>query len=427
METPEKPPDLFESLAEWLLDQGLHDTSLEDLVSGLGRRLIAGGVALNRISAGSMILYPIHPGLGITWEAEDGNVNRSRMPFHVLATEEFKNSPFHYLFTENIAFMRFRLEEDEVEPEFPIFRSLRAAGVTDYLVMRHSYERTEKKLWTDMDAGAEGVSTAFATRRIGGFSDFEIAGLRKITRHFSLAYKQQEARELAETLLGTYLGAYSGDRVMDGLIRRGDGTDIDCVLWFCDLRGSTALADTMPREDFLAMLNEYFDHTAGAVLAHGGEVLRFIGDAVIAIFPFEDGARTPTDMARAAVATAREAIMRIDRRNANLPDADAAPIRFGISMHVGSVMYGNIGTDRRLEFSVIGAAANEVVRLEGLCKKLDTQVIASARFNEICTEPMVSLGAHPVAGVEAGLEAFMLLEFAPENIADNKIVPLPQG
>jgi len=95
METPEKPPDLFESLAEWLLDQGLHDTSLEDLVSGLGRRLIAGGVALNRISAGSMILHPIHPGLGITWEAEDGNVNRSRMPFHVLATEEFKNSPFH--------------------------------------------------------------------------------------------------------------------------------------------------------------------------------------------------------------------------------------------------------------------------------------------------------------------------------------------
>ena len=136
-------------------------------------------------------------------------------------------------------------------------------------------------------------------------------------------------------------------------------------------------------------------------------------------------------MARAAVATAREAIARIDRRNAELADADAPPIRFGISMHVGSVMYGNIGTDKRLEFSVIGPAANEVVRLEGLYKKLKTQVIASAHFNEICNEPMVSLATHPVAGVAGGLEAFTLPEFVPDGgqdqAADGNVVPLPKG
>ena len=153
-----------------------------------------------------------------------------------------------------------------MEPEFPIFESLREAGVTDYVAMRHSYNRHDKKLWTDIAPGVESVSTAYATRRIGGFSDFEIDGLRYITRHFSLAFKMQESRELAEPLLDTYLGAYSSEQVLDGLIRRGDGTEIDCVLWYCDLRDSTSLADTMAREKFLGMLNEYFDHTAGAVL-----------------------------------------------------------------------------------------------------------------------------------------------------------------
>ena len=431
MATSAQPPNLFESLAEWLLDQGISDTSLEDLIAGMGRRLVAGGVALHRISAGSIILHPVNPGLSITWEAAEDTVNRTRMPHHILATEGFKNAPFNYLFTENIPYKRFRLENGLMEPEFLIFESLREAGVTDYVAMRHSYNRHDKKLWTDIAPGVESVSTAYATRRIGGFSDFEIAGLRYIPRHFSVAFKMQESRELAETLLDTYLGAYSSEQVLDGLIRRGDGTEIDCVLWYCDLRDSTSLADTMAREKFLGMLNEYFDHTVGAVLDHGGEVLRFIGDAVIAIFPFEAGSRTPSDMARAAVATAREAIARIDRRNAELADADAPPIRFGISMHVGSVMYGNIGTDKRLEFSVIGPAANEVVRLEGLCKKLKTQVIASAHFNEIGNEPMVSLATHPVAGVAGGLEAFTLPEFVPDGgqdqAADGNVVPLPKG
>lgn len=180
------------------------------------------------------------------------------------------------------------------------------------------------------------------------------------------------------------------------------------------MRQSTALADRMPLDDFLAMVNDYFESTAGAVLDHGGEVLRFIGDAVIAIFPFEAERRPMADMARAAVATAREAAARIERRNASLAAAAHEPIRYGISLHVGSVLYGNIGTNDRLEFSVVGPAANEVVRLESLCKTLGATLVASERFAALYPEEMIYLGAHPVAGLEKGLEAHTLPDFRPE-------------
>ncbi|MDP7342383.1 MAG: adenylate/guanylate cyclase domain-containing protein [Alphaproteobacteria bacterium] len=219
-------------------------------------------------------------------------------------------------------------------------------------------------------------------------------------------------RDLGQTVLDTYLGSYSGGQVLDGLVERGDGNLIDCVLWYCDLRDSTALADKMALEEFLGMINDYFECTAGAVLDHGGEVLKFVGDAVVAIFPYDEDARPLANMVRAAVATAREALSRVDRHNENFKDSDRPPIQFGISLHIGSVMYGNIGIDRRLDFSVIGPAANEVVRLEDLCKKLHKPVVVSAGFNDSYTEELVPLRNHPAAGVEGGLTAFTLPEFA---------------
>ena len=185
-------------------------------------------------------------------------------------------------------------------------------------------------------------------------------------------------RDLGQTVLDTYLGSYSGGQVLDGLVERGDGNLIDCVLWYCDLRDSTALADKMALEEFLGMINDYFECTAGAVLDHGGEVLKFVGDAVVAIFPYDEDARPLANMVRAAVATAREAISRVDRR---------------------------------LDFSVIGPASNEVVRLEDLCKKLHKPVVVSAGFNDSYTEELVPLGNHPAASVEGGLTAFTLPEF----------------
>jgi len=248
--------------------------------------------------------------------------------------------------------------------------------------------------------------------------------LRALTLPLSFCVNANTTRELAKTVLDTYLGTHSGSQVLDGLIERGDGNLIDCVLWYCDLRDSTALADKMPLDKYLDMMNDYFECTAGAVLDHGGEVLKFIGDAVIAIFPYEEGTRPLADMAQTAVATAREAISRVDRLNESLKGTDRPAIRFGISLHIGSVMYGNIGTERRLDFSVIGPAANEVSRLEDLCKKLHIPVVVSSNFSETYSAELVPLGNHPSAGVEGGLTAFTLPEFDPQADIDK---PYSQG
>ena len=282
--------------------------------------------------------------------------NERSRPRNKLTSPEFQNAPFFHAAKNNIPFERYYLEDDDTASAFPILERLRAQGVTDYLVAFHSYGREDEILWADLPPGLQGIISSFSTRRIGGFNDREIDYLRALTRPLSLSVKASTTHELAQTVLDTYLGTYSGGQVLDGLVERGDGKLIDCVLWYSDLRNSTALADSMPLDNFLAMINDYFECTAGAVLEHGGEVLRFIGDAVIAIFPYEEETRPLVDMAHAAVATAREAVARVDIYNEKLAGTDRPSIRFGISLHIGSVMYGNIGTDRRLEFSVICSA-----------------------------------------------------------------------
>ena len=409
---------MFDATVQWLMDQGLQEVSLEEIARGLGKRLVAGGIPIHRISIGGMLLHPVFGAMDISWEAQSDTARYEKFPRSGFMSQEFQDAPFFYVIVNNIRLKRFHLEEGETDPTFAIFDKFRAQGVTDYVVSFHPYGREGKFLWAELPSVVPGVTSAFSTRRYGGFTDQELAYLEALTWPLAMCVKASTTHELAQTVLNTYLGNYSGSQVLDGLVERGDGKLIDCVLWYSDLRDSTALADKMPLEEFLAMVNDYFECAAGAVLDHGGEVLRFIGDAVIAIFPYEKDTRPIVDMARAAVATAREAIARVDRRNDSIDGSDRPLIRFGISLHVGSVMYGNIGTERRLEFSVIGPAANEVVRLEDFCKKLKTQVVASSSFNDVYPEEMVPLGTHPAAGVEGGLTAFTLSEFGPGSKDD---------
>lgn len=395
------------------MDQGLREIPLGELVAKLGERLVAGGVPISRIAVGGMILHPIYGAIDVTWDTTNREARIERMPRSVITTESFQKSPFFDALANRIAFKRYRLEDPDLAPDYSILQRFRDDGVTDYLVFDHSFGREDAVLWADLPPGMQGVVCSFSTCRIGGFTDDEIAYLEALTRPLALSVKVRTTNDLARTILDTYLGTYTGGQVLDGLIERGGGKLIDCVLWYADLRNSTALADKLPLDEFLAMSNDYFGCTAGAVIDHGGEVLRYIGDAVMAIFPFEGNTRPAVDMARAASATTREAIARVDRRNAAL-DRDAPNrIRFGVAMHVGQVMYGNIGTEKRLEFSVTGPAANEVVRLESLCKSLGTPVIASKSFSEIYSGQLVHLGTHPAAGLQRGLDAFTLPELQP--------------
>ncbi len=411
-----KPPTspMFDQLGTWLMDSGLKETSVEDVVQGLGRRLIEGGVSLHRISLGGMLLHPVFGALDVVWNAQDDRVVSRMMPRSIVTNEEFQNSPFFWAISRQIRYHRFELGAGPTEPDFPIFDQFRTDGVSDYLLFFESYGRSDELLWVDLPPGIEGVILALSTRRIGGFSAFEIDYLKALMRPFALCIKSITTQLLAKELLDTYLGRYSGNRVLDGVVQRGDGGTIDCVLFYCDLRSSTKLAETLSLEQYLALINDYFDCTAGAVADHGGEVLKFIGDAVMAIFPIEAGNRPAVDMCRAAVQAAQEAFGRAEQRNRNAA-GDGASIHFGIALHRGRVMYGNVGTDRRLDFTTIGPAVNQVTRLEGLCKKLGSPLLASENFMADHNGELVPLGTHVLAGMDQPTGVFTLPDLAPRD------------
>jgi adenylate cyclase len=221
----------------------------------------------------------------------------------------------------------------------------------------------------------------------------------------------------AEELLKTYLGEGTGARVLAGQTKRGEGEKIHAVIWLCDLRGSTRLSETMPVEDFFRSLNEFFDCTAGAVLEHGGEVLSYIGDAVLAIFsiggterPLGEACFREEGACAAALAAAWDARARVKVLNQRRERSGESRLHFGLAIHVGDVMYGNLGVVQRMQFTVVGAAANEAARLADMCKDLERWVLVSSAFPRCFPNQMVSLGHHFMRGVDAPQEIFTLID-----------------
>jgi adenylate cyclase len=249
-------------------------------------------------------------------------------------------------------------------------------------------------------------SVSLTTRRPGGFIDHDIAEIQRLLHPFALIMENFNGRDLAKTLLETYLGRISGAKVLDGQIKRGDGEELDAVIWFSDLRDSTPLSRTLGERRFLELLNDYFESTAGAVLEHGGEVLRFIGDASLAVFP--TAGEPPRAACLRAVAAARSARTRVRAANARRLAAGLPEFASGIGLHLGRVLYGNIGTPERLEFSVIGAAANEAARIEALCKETGTDIVLSQTVAAALEEKLSSLGRFELRGVAQPMAVYAL-------------------
>jgi len=244
-------------------------------------------------------------------------------------------------------------------------------------------------------------AASFATRRAGGFAEAVIAALRQVATALARIAEIYAHLRKTRNILDAYLGPQAGEKVLQGQIKRGDGQDLHAVIWFCDLRDSTPLADSMGRQDFLRLLNDYFECVLGPVMERGGEVLRFIGDAALAIFPI--GSQSVAEACSQAAGAAKEAISRMETRNRGRD----VPLRFGVGLHLGDVMYGNIGTPSRIEFTVIGAAANEAARIESLCKVLKVPLIASEKVvKHLSRGEWKSLGRHALRGVGNEMELF---------------------
>lgn len=228
---------------------------------------------------------------------------------------------------------------------------------------------------------------------------------------------EPDRQRSAEILLKTYLGERTGERVLAGRTRRGEGDKIHAVIWLCDLRDSTWLSQSVPLEEFFRSLNEFFDCTASAVLEHGGEILSYIGDAVFAIFaiggtdrPLREACFREEGACAAALAAARDAKARVAALNQRRKARGEPLLEFGLAIHVGDVMYGNLGVAQRMQFTVIGAAANEAARLAAKCRELRRSVLVSSAFPSCFPNEMMSLGHHTVRGVEAPQEIFTLID-----------------
>ncbi|HYL90731.1 MAG TPA: adenylate/guanylate cyclase domain-containing protein [Burkholderiales bacterium] len=384
------------SVQEWL-DAGAQPAERpQDVLQHLCRRLVGLGMPLYRVAVFVRTLHPNVAGRAFIWHEPQDAVEIVTAELGIQETDTYLKSPVRVVFTEHVEVRR-RIGPGALD--FPILEDLRKEGATDFFAVPMRFINGE----------VHGAS--FVTRRAGGFADAELEALRRIMPAFSRVAEIYAWKRTARNILDAYLGEQTGEKVLAGRIRRGDGEDIRAVIWFCDLRDSTPLADSMSRVEFLRLLNEFFECVLGPVLEQKGEVLRFIGDAALAIFPIPQGdVAERAGAARRAVQAAQAAVERMAAFNARRE----RKLRFGIGLHLGHVLYGNIGTPTRIEFTVIGAAANEAARIEGFCKTLDVPLVLSepvARHVADC----VSLGSHRLRGVEEPIELFTLKAIRPHQ------------
>jgi adenylate cyclase len=377
-------------MMRWILEDGPLLGSPRGLLPALAGRLRDAGMPVSRIWYGTVVLHPQLFATGHEWRAGADvvtsslrHVDRRALPVERSPTAML--SPARPLWRQ-------RLDGSE-PPEVGILGELRARGATDFAIVALGRGDTMH------------AALSFATDADGGFPDGFEALLAELRPALSAVTRAYEQEELSRTLLATYLGPDAGRRVLAGQIHRGDGETIPAAVWFSDLRDFTGLSDRLPREQLLGLLNDAFEIQVDAVEAHGGAVLKFMGDGMLAIFA-ADGESGPRGACEAALAAARACTRALVELNERRAAAGAVRIRLGLALHVGDVMYGNIGSAGRLDFTVIGPAVNRAARLESLCVKLGRSVVASAEFAHHCGESMQPLGEHAVKGVERGLEVF---------------------
>jgi adenylate cyclase len=375
---------------DWLAGGALSGPNSEDVLAQLCRRVVDAGIPLWR---GAVFVATLHPdvmGRSFKWQAESG-VTVSTALHSFAETDDYLNSPIVAVYKTG-AVVRRHLADPNCPDDFPVVRELREQGATDYAAF--------PLLFTD---GSMHAAT-WTTKAPGGFTPEQFSAIETIIPPLARVAEIRALRRTAGNLIDTYVGRQTGERIMSGKIRRGYVEAIGAAIWLSDMRGFTALSERLPPQVLIDRLNVYFGAQVPAILEHGGEVLKFMGDGLLAIFPINGGedagsvCRRALDCARAF----REGIAALPRQE----DGDA--IRFAVALRVGEVMYGNIGGGNRLDFTCIGPAVNLAARLEKVAAKLGEAVVASAEFAGYCPEHFRPLGEHAVAGFVAPQPVFGL-------------------
>ena len=376
----------------WSHGDGRRIRGMGPLLHAYAERLRRGGVPVDRMTLSLRTLHPQVSVAAYFWTPETGITERT-VPHGADLTGAYLNSPIRVVFEGAREVRRGLLGGDE-GMDFPILFELREEGPADYLAVPAPF--------------SDGLANAmtFATRRKEGFADAQVVMIRDTLEVLCPLIEIQAVRQLASIVLETYLGKDTGAKVLEGEIQRGHFDTIDAVLWFCDLRDFTGVSQRLPTAQVIELLNAYFGIIGAAVESHGGEILKFIGDAVLAIFPLDHGAGTAAVCAN-ALAAAHEAIAARPQLDEEGGEA-GHPVAFGIALHVGQAAYGNVGAPDRLDFTVIGPAVNLVSRIAGLCGELGAPLLASDAFAGASDAPLSSLGTFALKGIAEPQPAYGL-------------------
>lgn len=389
------------SVNDWLMECALDDTDIGELLSGMVSRLVAAGVPIERVMVAFKTLHPLYEGVSYIWDKDSGKVERSNHMGVQENNPEWTESPMKWMLESNVSFLRRHLIGPGAVIDFPILEQFRRNRGTDYYALMTPFV-------TDRDSTMDSnrIFMTYLTRRPSGFSDEDLAILSGIQRRFAVSCKMRINHEETSTILETYLGSDAGNRVRNGQIKLGDSTKTRAVIWFSDMRNSTKVATHVGDEAFLGEMNDFFSATAGAVLKHGGQVLRYIGDATLAIFPIDEDENNLENACISALYAAAEAQLNIDELNAAREKAGKPAFDYGLGMHVGDVIYGNVGVPDRVDFTVVGQAANEAARIEQLTKQLGKRVLVSQSVARFISCPTVEMGAYELPGTGVSVKLF---------------------
>ena len=389
--------------ARWLIDHDGKVTSVSDLLDGFCRQLLEEGVPLFRVTTGLPSMHPLTLTRAFVWQRGEG-VTMAERGHDIMQTDEYLKSPIAVIH-EGAAAIRRQIELPETPMDFGILPELKAAGVTDYLVlpMRFTQGPGMGRQGNGQASGQNVSFMSFATDRKGGFRPDELNYLMELMPLIALRMELEASRRMSRDLLTTYLGQSPAERVLNGDIRRGRGYEVEAAIWLSDLRGFTRFSDRNETVEVVATLDRYF----------AAMRLKFIGDGVLAIFRVEEG-NTLEAACRRALTAAENAFADLHELNQGRAIAGVAPLKVGLGLHVGKVVYGNIGSRDRLDFTVIGRAVNEVARLEAQTKAVDKPLLASAAFAEAINGDAAapyrldSIGFHALRGVREPQELFTM-------------------
>ncbi|MDR7039270.1 adenylate cyclase [Methylobacterium sp. BE186] len=395
MDASAAPHDLI----DWILRHALAQDDLGGLLTGICERLTARGIPVWRASLDLPTIDPHFRALTHKWW-RDQPVTVGTFLHGPEQERDFQRSVIHHLLSRDLTLSRWRLEAGEGVADFALLATLRETGGTDYVM----------RLVTFGDGGSvvRGFAFSFATDRPGGFTQAEIDVVSGLIPALGLAAYRSSAARTAASALSVYLGPNAARRVLAGEIRRGEGERISATILFADLKGFTDLTERADALQVVAWLDEHFEAIGDAVTDQGGEILKFLGDGMLAVFPVAEVECSPCPNCEAALRAAEAAVAANEALNARRRQRAEPALAVDVALHFGEVVYGNVGASRRLDFTVIGRAVNETCRMEALCDRLGRSILLSEEVARRCARETVRLGTFGLRGVRGERTLFGL-------------------